>query len=236
MRLTQGFSTSEWESAASPWSWRANGPNLRIVGIDVFKPSLRLARENVEKAGLLDRIELREQGAEALEDDEAFDLAWMPTVFMPERVIPEATERTHRALRPAAGWCSRSSTLASLRRSRRVLEAAHDHVWWSAVASEPSGEIGPRLRFRRCPDPAEPSRCARGTRRRSAQPCLKRLAAEPQTMRARSFGIAGASNSSGVARKFDEIGHAAGRRPSTRFSQTASWFQLALFWSTILRS
>ena len=78
-------------------------PDLRIVGIDVFKPSLRLARENVEKAGLLDRIELREQGAEALEDDGAFDLAWMPIVFMPERVIPEATERTHRALRPG-GW------------------------------------------------------------------------------------------------------------------------------------
>jgi SAM-dependent methyltransferase len=78
-------------------------PDLRIVGIDVWQPSLRLARENVEKAGLRDRIELREQGAENLEDDKAFDLAWMPIVFMPERVIPEATKRTHRALRPG-GW------------------------------------------------------------------------------------------------------------------------------------
>ena len=78
-------------------------PDLRIVGIDVWQPSLRLAHENVEKASLRDRIDLREQGAEDLEDDKAFDLAWMPIVFMPERVIPEATERTHRALRPG-GW------------------------------------------------------------------------------------------------------------------------------------
>ena len=78
-------------------------PNLRIVGIDVWQPSLRLARENVGNAGLRDRIELRDQGAETLEDDNVFDLAWMPTIFMPERVIREATERTHRALRPG-GW------------------------------------------------------------------------------------------------------------------------------------
>jgi ubiquinone/menaquinone biosynthesis C-methylase UbiE len=78
-------------------------PNLHIVGIDVWPPSLKLARENVGNADLRNRIELREQGAETLEDDNAFDLAWMPTIFMPERVIPEATKRTHRALRPG-GW------------------------------------------------------------------------------------------------------------------------------------
>jgi SAM-dependent methyltransferase len=78
-------------------------PGLRIVGIDVWQPSLRLARDNVDRAGLGDRIELREQAAEALEDDRAFDLAWMPLPFMPERVVAAATERTHRALRPG-GW------------------------------------------------------------------------------------------------------------------------------------
>lgn len=78
-------------------------PNLRIVGIDVWPPSLKLARQNVDAAGLGDRIELREQGAERLEDDRAFDVAWVPMIFMAERIIPEATDRIHRALRPG-GW------------------------------------------------------------------------------------------------------------------------------------
>ncbi len=78
-------------------------PELRIVGIDVWQPSLALARENVEHAGMRDRIELREQGAENIEDDKAFDLAWLPTPFIPERVIPQALERTLQALRPD-GW------------------------------------------------------------------------------------------------------------------------------------
>jgi len=78
-------------------------PAMRVVGLDVWQPALALARENVAKAGLSERIELREQGVEHLEDDSAFDLAWMPTVFIPERVIPAGIERTLRALR-RDGW------------------------------------------------------------------------------------------------------------------------------------
>jgi SAM-dependent methyltransferase len=78
-------------------------PELQVVGIDVWQPSLALARENVRAAGLGRRIELREQAAEALEDDAAFDLAWMPIPFLPERVLPAALGRTLQALRPG-GW------------------------------------------------------------------------------------------------------------------------------------
>ena len=78
-------------------------PELRIVGVDPWQPSLRLARENVDRAGLGDRIELREQGGETLEDEGAFDLAWVASAFMPERVVPRICARAHRALRPG-GW------------------------------------------------------------------------------------------------------------------------------------
>jgi predicted O-methyltransferase YrrM len=78
-------------------------PTLRIVGIDVWGPSLRLARQRVDATNLGDRIELREQSADHLEDESAFDLAWMPILFMPERVIPASLERTLSALRPG-GW------------------------------------------------------------------------------------------------------------------------------------
>jgi predicted O-methyltransferase YrrM len=78
-------------------------PGLRIVGIDVSQPALALARQNVALAELGDRIDLREQAVEHLTDEQAFDLAWMPIPFIPERIIPAATERILRALRPG-GW------------------------------------------------------------------------------------------------------------------------------------
>lgn len=78
-------------------------PSLQIVGIDPWQPSLSRARENVAKAQLADRIELREQRAEDLTDDRAFDLAWVPGVFMPSAALGPACERVHRALRPG-GW------------------------------------------------------------------------------------------------------------------------------------
>jgi SAM-dependent methyltransferase len=78
-------------------------PELRVVGIDPWQPSLALARTNVDKAGLRDRIELREQGAENLTDEAAFDLVWVPIPFIPEPVIRTAYERAQRALRPG-GW------------------------------------------------------------------------------------------------------------------------------------
>jgi len=50
-------------------------PTLRVVGLDVWGPSLALARQNVAAAGLQDRVELREQSADELPDDRAFDLS-----------------------------------------------------------------------------------------------------------------------------------------------------------------
>lgn len=78
-------------------------PSLNVVGIDPWAPSLALARENVRSAGLTDRIQLRQQAVEDLSDTNAFDLAWIPSAFMPEKVIPAACEHVYRALRPG-GW------------------------------------------------------------------------------------------------------------------------------------
>jgi precorrin-6B methylase 2 len=78
-------------------------PKLRITGLDVWAPSLALARANIAGAGLGARVTVREQAAEALEDTATYDLAWLPVIFMPEKVIPTAIERTLRALKPG-GW------------------------------------------------------------------------------------------------------------------------------------
>jgi SAM-dependent methyltransferase len=80
-------------------------PALRVVGIDVWQPSLRLARENVDRAGLADRIELREQGVQVLEDRDAFDYVYFANIFIPEQYARPGLGRALAALRPG-GWIS----------------------------------------------------------------------------------------------------------------------------------
>jgi predicted O-methyltransferase YrrM len=75
-------------------------PELRVVGIDVWQPSLRLARENVDRAALADRVELREQSIDALDDVAAFDLAWVPVPFIPEAALRAGLPRVRKAMRP----------------------------------------------------------------------------------------------------------------------------------------
>ena len=70
---------------------------------DGGSPSLALARKNVGYAGLLDRIELREQPGEELPDERAFDLAWIPAPFVPRHALGRLVEQVHRALKPG-GW------------------------------------------------------------------------------------------------------------------------------------
>jgi SAM-dependent methyltransferase len=102
-------------------------PSLRIVGIDPWAPSLAIARHNVADAGLGDRIELRQQAVEDLPDHDAFDLGWLPSVFIPPATIPAAIQRVHAALRPG-GWIlfamvnpGTDPLVASLARFRTVL-------------------------------------------------------------------------------------------------------------------
>jgi SAM-dependent methyltransferase len=78
-------------------------PSLRVVGLDVWGPSLALARKNVAEAGLEKRVELREQPGEELPDERAFDLAWIPAPFVPTHALGRLVERVHRSLKPG-GW------------------------------------------------------------------------------------------------------------------------------------
>jgi hypothetical protein len=80
-------------------------PELSIVGIDVWQPSLRLARDNVERAGVSPRITLREQSVEALADRDAYDYVYYANAFIPERIAIAGLVRAHAALR-AGGWVS----------------------------------------------------------------------------------------------------------------------------------
>ena len=78
-------------------------PRLRVVGIDPWPPSIAIARDNVQRAGLNARIELREQAVQELSDTRTFDLALFPSFFIAEPVIRAALVRVYQALHPG-GW------------------------------------------------------------------------------------------------------------------------------------
>jgi Methyltransferase domain len=78
-------------------------PALAVVGVDPWPHAVALARSNVHAAGLDDRITIREGGAETLTEHGAFDLAWVPTLFVPDGALHAIFARVQRALR-RGGW------------------------------------------------------------------------------------------------------------------------------------
>lgn len=75
-------------------------PEATVVGLDPWEPSLSLARENVSRAGMHNRIALHQVTIEDFEDGEGFDLIWLPSFFIPRRVIGEAARKCIDLLRP----------------------------------------------------------------------------------------------------------------------------------------
>lgn len=88
-----------WLAIEAARSW----PTWNVVGIDPWEPALSIARANVAESGLEQRIELRAQSVEQLEDKDAFTLAWLPGPFLRAEIVPAALERVSRALAPG-GW------------------------------------------------------------------------------------------------------------------------------------
>lgn len=86
-------------------------PTLRVVGIDPFETALELARRNVAEAGLEGRIELRPEPVQDLTDENYYDLAWVPVMFLPADVAARGLHRVRTALRPG-GWAVLGSMAA----------------------------------------------------------------------------------------------------------------------------
>ncbi|MCA1706380.1 MAG: class I SAM-dependent methyltransferase, partial [Actinobacteria bacterium] len=86
-------------------------PTLRVVGLDPFETALELARLNVAEAGLASRIELRPEPVQGLTDENCYDLAWVPVMFLPADVAARGIRRVRAALRPG-GWAVLGSLAA----------------------------------------------------------------------------------------------------------------------------
>jgi 2-polyprenyl-3-methyl-5-hydroxy-6-metoxy-1,4-benzoquinol methylase len=77
-------------------------PGSTVVGIDTWELSLELAHQNVAAAGLGSRITLRRTPIDAFEDDEGFDLVWMPVIFLSRAILEDAVARAVAAMRHGA--------------------------------------------------------------------------------------------------------------------------------------
>jgi SAM-dependent methyltransferase len=78
-------------------------PRLRVVGLEPQAVPLAEGQRNVAAAGLGDRIALRAQRVEELTEHDAFDLVWLPQVFLPAEAFGPALQAVRAALRPG-GW------------------------------------------------------------------------------------------------------------------------------------
>jgi hypothetical protein len=73
---------------------------LHCVGLDILDEPLKLAAAALEKHQLTDRVKLRRQSVTDLNDEDSYDLAWLPQVFIPRAAFEEGCRRVHAALLP----------------------------------------------------------------------------------------------------------------------------------------
>jgi methylase of polypeptide subunit release factors len=78
-------------------------PQLTVVGIDVLPRVLALAERVRAASPAADRVVLRHQDVAALDEEDAYDLIWLPSPFLPEETLLAAVPAVARALR-RDGW------------------------------------------------------------------------------------------------------------------------------------
>ncbi|HEY8564265.1 MAG TPA: methyltransferase domain-containing protein [Beijerinckiaceae bacterium] len=78
-------------------------PHLRAVCLEPAPHPAAIGEAKITEAGLSDRIELRRQRVEHIAEAEAYDLVFLPQMFLPDPVMAAAAPVLQRALKPR-GW------------------------------------------------------------------------------------------------------------------------------------
>jgi SAM-dependent methyltransferase len=131
-----------WIAIEAARSW----PTLRVVGIDSWEPALTLGHKNLSQSGVAERVELRPQRIEHLDDEKTFTLAWLPGPFIPGEIVDRALERIHRALAPG-GWLifgfnpHPPSALGTALTNLRIVRGG-GHPWTTKQVEERLGAFG----------------------------------------------------------------------------------------------
>ncbi len=85
-----------WVSIGMMQRW----PGLRVTGTDPREAALDLARGNLQDTGLSARMTLRNDHVQMLTEVPCFDMAFVPSAFIPATALPEILIRARRALKP----------------------------------------------------------------------------------------------------------------------------------------
>jgi len=78
-------------------------PRLSAVALEPAPHPAELGEKHIRQAGLANRVAIRRERVEEMQEDSTFDLAFLPQMFLPDVVIEEALRRIFRALKPG-GW------------------------------------------------------------------------------------------------------------------------------------
>ena len=79
-------------------------PRAEVVGIDILQRALDLAAPRAAEADVAERITLRRQDVLDLDERAGYQLAWVPSLFLPEATLAAALPRLVAALR-VGGQC-----------------------------------------------------------------------------------------------------------------------------------
>lgn len=78
-------------------------PQLSAVALEPAAHPAAIGERHVRAADLANRIVIRRERVEHLDDREAFDFVFLPQMFLPDAVMAETMKRVFHALRPG-GW------------------------------------------------------------------------------------------------------------------------------------
>lgn len=88
-----------WISISMAQRW----PLLQVDGLEIHDPALELARQNVEATGLTERVTFHRRNVADLDSVDAYMVAFIPFVFIPETVLQKAIPALSQAIKKG-GW------------------------------------------------------------------------------------------------------------------------------------
>lgn len=121
-------------------------PSMRVTGIDIYEPALKLARANVAASAVAERVELRTQSVEALDEPGVYDFIWFPGPFIPLSLVGPSVERVREALVPGGYivfglFGAQPTPLAEALTDLRVVRSG-GHPWTAPAVTDLLAEAG----------------------------------------------------------------------------------------------
>lgn len=115
-------------------------PRLRVDGLDIFEPALRLAAENLAASSVSDRVTFHKADFADLESENEYCSAFIAGPFIPLAAVEAGIPALHRAME-AGGWVffaiyrAASDRLAQALLNLRIARSGGHH-WTPAEVSE----------------------------------------------------------------------------------------------------